>query len=137
MVIIIGAFLMSYQIFIRHKCNKACLLVINMVYTICFTSCKTISNLGHQGIRKYLEIPNTLQTYSLALSLCQYQHKTAEEEKLNFSHTPLFHMKSRICQKYFVHYRLCKQYFASNLPLATSNLICLTNLVTLRLLTQF
>ena len=46
-------------------------------------------------------------------------------------------MKTRLCPIYFVHDCLWKQFFASNLPQASSNLIFWTILVTMRLYTQF
>ena len=46
-------------------------------------------------------------------------------------------MKTRVCPKYFVNGCLCKQLFTSNLPQTPSNLILLTNFVTLRPLTLF
>ena len=49
----------------------------------------------------------------------------------------LLHLKTRVCLKYFVHHCLCKQFLVSKPPQATSNLICLTILVTLRPVTQF
>ena len=63
--------------------------------------------------------------------------KTAEKEKLNFSHSALFHMKSRVYLKYFVNVCVCKQFFAFNLPQTPSNLFFLTNFVTLSPLTLF
>ena len=63
--------------------------------------------------------------------------KTAQKYKLNFSRSALFHMKNRVCLKYFVHVCLCKQIFASNSAQVPLNLIYLTILVTLRPLTQF
>ena len=42
MAIIFWDFLMFYQIFFHHKWNESWLLVINMEYTSCRTSCRTI-----------------------------------------------------------------------------------------------
>ena len=42
--------------------------------------------------------------------------KTAEKKKLNFSPSVLFHMKTTICLKSFVHDCLWKQVFTSNSP---------------------
>ena len=53
------------------------------------------------------------------------------------SRSALFHVKTKVFLKYFVRGCLWKQVFASNLPQAPSNLICLAILVTLRSLTQF
>ena len=48
-----------------------------------------------------------------------------------------FQMKTRVCLKYFLDDCLWKQFFASNLPQAPSNLNGLTSLVVLRPLAQF
>ena len=63
--------------------------------------------------------------------------KLLKKKKLNFSGSALFHIKTRVCLKFFVNDCLCKQLFASSLPQTPSNLICLTIFVTLRPLTQF
>ena len=54
----------------------------------------------------------------------------------NFSHSVLFHMKTRVYLKHFIHGCLCKIIFASNSPQAPLNLICLTLLVTVMHLTE-
>ena len=46
-------------------------------------------------------------------------------------------MKTRVSLKYFVNDFLWKSFFDSNLPQTTSELICLTNLVTVRPFTCF
>ena len=46
-------------------------------------------------------------------------------------------MKTRVCLKYIVQDRIWKQFFASNPPKVPLNLICLSILVTLRMLTPF
>ena len=58
--------------------------------------------------------------------------KTLEKQKLNFSCSALFHMKTRVNLKHFVSYCICELFFDSNSPQTPSNLIYLTNLVTLR-----
>ena len=52
--------------------------------------------------------------------------KKRKKEKFNFSRSFLFHMKTRVYLKYFVHDCTWKQGFASNLPQTYLNLICLT-----------
>ena len=69
--------------------------------------------------------------------LCQYQQKNIEKQKLNFSHSALFHMKTRVCLKYFVHYFVWKQLSLSTSSQIPLSLICWTILETLRLSTQF
>ena len=39
----------------------------------------------------------------LKSKFCQHQQKTLEKQKLNFSCSGLFRMKTRVCQNYFVH----------------------------------
>ena len=56
--------------------------------------------------------------------------KTHEKQKLNFSSSALFHMKSKVSLKYFVNNCLWKHFLASNLN-------SLTMLVTLRPFTSF
>ena len=56
---------------------------------------------------------------------------------MNFSRSGQFHMKSRVCLKYFVNYCLWKQLFASKSSQIISKLTCLTIFVTLRIFTQF
>ena len=46
-------------------------------------------------------------------------------------------MKARVCLKYFVNGCLCKQFFATNSPHTPSNLMFLTNFVTLSSLALF
>ena len=48
-------FLMFYQIFFHHKRNEAWLLLINMIYTSCLTSCRMTYILGSKEIIKYHE----------------------------------------------------------------------------------
>ena len=57
---------------------------------------------------------------------CQYQQKHLAKKKLNFSRSALFHMKTKVCLKQFVHDCLQIHFFASNLPQAPYNLICLS-----------
>ena len=63
--------------------------------------------------------------------------KTLEKQKLNFSHSALFHMKTRVSLKYFVNDCFGKPPFDSNSPQIPLNLISLTILVTLRPFTLF
>ena len=66
-----------------------------------------------------------------------YQHKSLEKQKLIFSHSALFRMKTRVSVKYFVNDCLWKQFFASNLPQTPPNLIYLTIFVTPRPFAEF
>ena len=63
--------------------------------------------------------------------------KNFEKQKLNFSRSALFHMKTRVNLKYFVNDCVRKQFFAPTFPQTPPNLISLTILVTLRPFTQF
>ena len=56
-----------------------------------------------------------------------------KNSRKNFSRSALFRMKARVCLKYFVHDCIRKEFFASKLAQAPWYLICLTNVVTLRL----
>ena len=65
-----------------------------------------------QEIREYEKNLRTLQNDSLAPSPLlkgksfQYQQKPLEKSKLNFSRSGLFHKKTRVYRKYFVHHCL-------------------------------
>ena len=59
------------------------------------------------------------------------------QQKLNFSRSALFHMKTRVSLKYFVNDCFWKHFFASNSPHTSSNLISLTIVVTIRLFASF
>ena len=63
--------------------------------------------------------------------------KNLEKQKLNFSRSARFHMKTRASLIYFVNDWLWKQFFASNSIQIPSDLILLTILLTLRPFTQF
>ena len=58
-------------------------------------------------------------------------------QKINFSCSALFHIKTGVCPKYFLNGCLSKLFFPSNLPQTPLKFICLTIFVTLRPLTQF
>ena len=62
--------------------------------------------------------------------------KTLEKQKLNFSCSAPFHMKTRASFKYFVNECL-RIFFPSISPQTPTNLISLTPLVTTRPFTQF
>ena len=40
---------------------------------------------------------------SVAYKKNVYKQKTSENQKLNFSRSALFHMKTRVCHNYFVY----------------------------------
>ena len=61
----------------------------------------------------------------------------SKKRKSKFSGSALFHMKNRICAKYFLNDFLCKLFYVSNLQQNAGTLMCLTNLVTVKTLTQF
>ena len=68
----------------------------------------------------------------------QYQSKTLEKWKLNFSRNrEMFCMNTTVCLKYFLNDSLWKLFFACKLPQTSLNLIFLTILVILRPFTQF
>ena len=63
--------------------------------------------------------------------------KSLKEQKLKFSGSAKFYMKTRLSLKYFVNDCLWKHFFDSNSPQNPSKLISLTLLGTLRPFTQF
>ena len=120
-----------------HKWNELSLLVINMVYTSCFTSCQTTWDLGSEEIRKYYENLKPSKNYSLVSSLhpkmklLSIKRKTVLKLKLNFYRSALFHTNTKVSLIYFGKDCLWKQYFASNSPQFYWNMICFTILLTL------
>ena len=56
--------------------------------------------------------------------------------EIELRRSTLFHMKTRVCLKYFVNHYLWKQFLNSNSPHTPSSLICLTIFVNLRTFTQ-
>ena len=96
-----------------------------MVYRSCLTSCRTTSDIVPQEIRKYqddLKTSRLKASCSILLStlkICQYQQKILQKQKLNFCCRVLFYRKTTVCLRYFCQDCLCKQYFASTLPLGS------------------
>ena len=66
-----------------------------------------------------------------------YSFVNTEKQKLNFSSSALFHMKTRVTLKYLLNDYLWKHFFHFNSPPTLPNLISLTILVTLRHFTRF
>ena len=87
--------------------------------------------------QSFIELQPSAQSLSRNENFVKTSKKNPEKQKLNFSRSALYHMKTRVGLKYFVHDCLQKQCFASNLPQLSSNMIYLTILVILRPLTQF
>ena len=124
--------------FFHHKWDEAWLLVINMVHTSWFMSCRTTSDWGN--IRKILNFHRNIAYCPAFLpkwKFRQYYQNTAEKTKLNFSRSALLHIKTRVCLKHFVNGCFYKLIFASNSLQTPSKLILLTIFVTWRPLTQF
>ena len=114
-------FFVLYQILLSLQMKRSVIISNKLVYTICLTSCcKTY--LGSQESRKYQENLKTSLNYGLVSSLTtKTKHlsilgKTVDKQKLNFSRTVLFRVKTRVCVKYFFYDCLYKQLFDSNLP---------------------
>ena len=88
----------------HHKWNDAQLLLINMVYTSCLTSCQTtLRKLGN--IRKFSEPHRMIAWCAVFLpkwKFRQYKQETLEKQTLNFSCSVLFHMETGVSLKYFV-----------------------------------
>ena len=56
-------------------------------------------------IRKVTKLHRVISLTSLPPKkrFCSYQQKTVEKQKSKFSRSALFHLKIRVCLKYFVH----------------------------------
>ena len=63
--------------------------------------------------------------------------KIPQKTEIELCRSSLFHMKTRVCLKYFVNHCLWKQFLDSNSRHTTSSLICLTSFVNLRPMAQF
>ena len=81
-----------------------------MVYTSYLTSCQTTQDLRSQDLRKHQESLKTYSIYELVQSLPAKMKnsliltkKSLEKQKLNSSRIALFHMKTRVCLKFFVN----------------------------------
>ena len=98
-------------------------------------------DLGPSEIRKYQENLITLLNYNLKPSLTQKLNIFSILAKycweIQIFLYPLFHTLTRVCLNYFVRDCLCKQVFVSNLSQVPLNLISLTILTNLMLLTHF
>ena len=79
------------------------------------------------------EVHLNLQVKEEILKFCQYLKKIPEK----FSRSEIFHIKSKVYIRYFVHGCLWKNCFDSNSPHASSKLNCIKNSATLRPLTPF
>ena len=64
-----------------------------------------LTKLGYtRKISKFHIIIGSCVILLLKLKCCQYQQKSPEKEKLNFSRSRLFHVKTtQVCLKYFVN----------------------------------
>ena len=80
---------------------KGVWLVIDMVYTTCLTSYKTTKNLISWETRKDEEISKFIELWPSAQSFSQNKNFVDISKKLSCS--VLFHMKTSVCLKYFVH----------------------------------
>ena len=136
LAIIFWDFLVFYQIFLNHKWSESWLLVRNMVYTSCLTSCRRtktydLRKLG--SIKKIWNLDRIITWCPVFLpkwTFCQYKWKTVQKLKSNVSCSALFHTNTNISLIYFGQDCLGKQYFASNSPKAPSNLTCFSHKVT-------
>ena len=63
--------------------------------------------------------------------------KISRKTEIELCHSALFHLKTRVCLKFFVNHCLWKQFLDSKLPYRTSSLICFIIFVNLRPMTQF
>ena len=102
-----GNFLISLMAFFFSPQGEQGVIISNK-HVLYDLSHKFPNNLGIQEISKDQKNLKTSQNYSLLSSLTpkiyfKYYQKTPEKQKLNFYRTVLFHIKTRICLKYFVH----------------------------------
>ena len=104
-----------------------------MVYLSSITGYRTTKDLRPEEISKYSLVPSLTAKTTIYSILA----KTVEKKKLNFSRSALFHVKTRVCLKYYVNGCVCGQLFASNSLQPPLNFICLTIFVTVMPLTQF
>ena len=123
---------MVKEIFSSPQVRRSVVISNELVYTSLpheLPNDLTLRNLGNQEIlgkcNNFIELLPSAQSSS-RIHFCQYQQKSAEKQKWNFFHSALFHIKTRVCLKYFVNNCLWKQFLASNSPQSSSNLICLT-----------
>ena len=88
----------------HYKWNKAWLLVINMVYTSCLTSCRTTWDLGFYEIRKYHQnLKNCRLVFSLPPKTKNTSKSLLKNRNWPFSRSALFDMETRVCLTCFVH----------------------------------
>ena len=130
--IIFRDFLMFYQIFFSLQLKQC--VIITYKYDIYELPHELQNDIRLKDLRK---LGNIREMSKLHRMITQCPKKTLEKQKLNFSRCVLFNMKTRVSLKYFVRYCLWKHFFNSNSPQTSSNLICLTFLVTLRPLALF
>ena len=87
---------------------EARLLVLNMVYTSCLTSCRSTWDFGSKKIRNSKENLKTSWSYNLVpnpkSTLLILAKNCWKIEIKKFSSMSLFHMKPRVCIKYFLNY---------------------------------
>ena len=86
-------------------------------------------------IRKHQKNPKTWWNYCLMLSPLP-KMKILSVLEIELCHIAWFHMKTRVCLKYFVNHYLLKRLLDSKSPHTTSSFICLTIFVNLRPMTQ-
>ena len=134
---------MFYQIFLSPQLKRGA--IVSNKHGVSQLPHELSNDLNHRSY-KIRESQENLKTcwiidqgpvFLLKCNFFQPQPKTPEKQKLNISPRMLFHMKTRVCLKYFVNNCLWKQRFASKLTQTPLNVISFTILVTLRPLTQF
>ena len=141
--IIFWEFLMFYQIFISLQVKRRLIISNKLVYTSCLTSCRTTQDLRPQKIRKVQNNVKTLWKYKPVLSLPLKNKILSIRAKDSltidfqlFLQQAISHAEQSFTQ-IFRPYFSRETAFPSNSSQDPSNLICLTILATLRLLTQF
>ena len=94
----------------------------------------SVLNYFHNILRLFDVLPNFMipqvSVFLRKRKFCQSWPKTFEKQKLNFTHSELFWVKTRVSLKYFVTDCLWKPGFDFNSPQTPSNLISLAVLVT-------
>ena len=131
-LIIFWDFLMFYQVFFSPQVKRCTI----------FTYKHGIYELPHELPNEYQESVQISWNDSLVLSLLVKMKillvlaKISWKQKLNFSRSALFNMKTRVSLRYFVNDCLWKHFLSSNSPQTPSNLIYFSILLTVRPFTQ-
>ena len=104
-------FLILCQIYFSSQVKRNVIISNqHVVYTSCVTSCRRTSDFGSEDIRNNQKNLKPSQNYNLVPSLSLkikffliLPKKVTKKQKLKLFQSAVFHMKSRVCLKHFVH----------------------------------